>query len=97
MDGLPVGARLIVSIYVVVIRSQLIPSRRSSIRVILGRYLVYSLVNHSERVLIVPISDLDHYDCNVVYKPWVSKGQRRPRSMWSDISEYFALLQSLSA
>ncbi|KAJ3488283.1 hypothetical protein NLI96_g2946 [Meripilus lineatus] len=27
--------------------------------------------------------DLDHYDCNTIFQPWVSKGYRRPRSLWA--------------
>ncbi|KAI0783747.1 caspase domain-containing protein [Abortiporus biennis] len=29
--------------------------------------------------------DLDHYECNEIYKPWISKGPRRFRSQWMNV------------
>lgn len=31
--------------------------------------------------------DLDHYFCNAVYFPWLSKGKRRSKSQWQVVGK----------
>ncbi|KAF5338171.1 hypothetical protein D9758_014725 [Tetrapyrgos nigripes] len=44
---------------------------------------------HSQSLL-----DLEHFRCNRVYVPWISKGRRKSDSMWNDVQRKQAILRT---
>ncbi|THU97825.1 peptidase C14 [Dendrothele bispora CBS 962.96] len=56
-------------------------------RLPLGAYLVAVFDScHSQSLL-----DLDHWRCNRVYVPWISKGRRKSDSMWNNVQRKAAI------
>ena len=48
-------------------------------------WVVSFLCAYSVRCCLYPSEDLEHYACNNVYRPWVNKGERRTRTLQSDV------------